>query len=214
MIYRQIVGALVGVMLIGMAVPANATLISNDCGFSGSGDCTLDTVTGFQWLDLTESTSLSFDFVSTQFGSGGQFEGYRYASEAEVFTLFANAGFTNIGATAFTPANFAPYSPFVALLGETCPVACSPSFPDTIGFSDTFMGPNVLFPFVQIDTFQSEGRAFSGTADPSDGNSSIGSWLIRLPTSVPEPASLLLFLVGLASLFAFACSGLSAKQRP
>ncbi len=64
MIYRQIVGALVGVMLIGMAVPANATLMSNDCGFSGPGDCTLDPVTGFQWLDLTESTNLSFKFVS------------------------------------------------------------------------------------------------------------------------------------------------------
>lgn len=213
MIYRQIVGALVGVMLFGMAGTANAVLIANNCGFSGAGDCTLDTVTGLQWLDLTESTNLSFNFVSTQFGSGGQFEGYRYASEAEVFTLFTDAGFTNVGSFTPTIANFAPYAPFVALLGETFPTGGSPF---TFGLSDTLCcsGTGVFSPFVQVSVMELTGVAASSADALDAAEVFLGSWLIRVPTVVPEPASLLLFLVGLASLFAFASSGLSAKQKP
>ena len=128
--------------MMGMAGVADATvittLVADDCGFSATNtqDCTLDTDTLLQWLDLTESTNLSFNFVSIQFGPGGQFEGWEYAVIDDVFTLSINAGFTNVGQVPnplglFTFENLAPYAPFVALLGETEPV----------GFNDRVQQP-------------------------------------------------------------------------
>ena len=52
------------------------------------------TAAGLDWLDLTESDGLSYNYVSSQFGSGGAFEGYRYASSLEVSSLFDAAGGT------------------------------------------------------------------------------------------------------------------------
>lgn len=66
--------------------PAQAILIDN-------GSMTLDTGTGLEWLDLTESINRSFDNVSGQFGAGGDFAGWRHANFAIVSTLFVNAGF-------------------------------------------------------------------------------------------------------------------------
>src|SRR4051794_27118202 len=56
------------------------------------GSITYDPNTGLRWLDVTQSTNRSFNDVSSQFGRGGDFYGYRYATAAEVGTLFMNAG--------------------------------------------------------------------------------------------------------------------------
>lgn len=53
---------------------------------------TQDTRTGIEWLDLTETAGLTFNYVSAQLGAGGAFEGWRYATVDEVEGYFDSAG--------------------------------------------------------------------------------------------------------------------------
>ena len=55
---------------------ANAAIIDN-------GSYTTDTESGLDWLDVTLSINRSYSDVSSQFGSGGDFEGWRYATGIE-----------------------------------------------------------------------------------------------------------------------------------
>lgn len=68
-----------------LSTSVNAALIDN-------GNITTDTETGLDWLDITESTNLSYNYVSSQFGVGGQFEGWRYANTNDMRDYLNHAG--------------------------------------------------------------------------------------------------------------------------
>src|SRR5437879_3733748 len=70
------------------SLPANADILSYGA------NATIDTTTGFVWLDLTQTQNMSFIEVSAQLAQGGQFSGYRYATVPEVETFWADAGLT------------------------------------------------------------------------------------------------------------------------
>ena len=82
--------ALVAVAILG-AQPARAALVEIDLNTPGDGLVTRDTVTRLDWLDLTESTDLSFDQVEADVG-GFISDGWRHATGAEVCALFAAVG--------------------------------------------------------------------------------------------------------------------------
>ena len=91
-----------------LASPASAVLIDN-------GMTTTDTDQNLLWLDLTSSQGRSFDDVSSHFGVGGDFQGWRHATISEVTTLFTNAGF----APPYDGAASAPMLSLIDLLGRT-----------------------------------------------------------------------------------------------
>jgi hypothetical protein len=77
------------VVVCGLCFPnsSSASLIDYDT-------YTEDTETGLDWLDLTQSVDTfpktdvgSYDYISSQFGLGGDFEGWRYATILEVIEL-------------------------------------------------------------------------------------------------------------------------------
>ena len=76
-----------------------------------------------KWLDLTHSTYRTVSDVTTQFGVGGNFEGFRYATRDEIETLWNNAG---IGVdTGATSVNFTPATNLLTdFLGITQPFCC------------------------------------------------------------------------------------------
>ena len=86
MIIKSIVSATCCVLAV-VAFNANAELVDN-------GTVTFDSSTGLEWLDLTETAGLSYNYVKTQLASGGLFEGWAYASLAQVDGLFDSAGGT------------------------------------------------------------------------------------------------------------------------
>ena len=59
------------------------------------GKTTRDTATGLVWLDVTASQSRAYNDVSANLAAGGDFAGYRYATEAEVLRFWNDAGFTD-----------------------------------------------------------------------------------------------------------------------
>ena len=59
------------------------------------GHYTSDTLTGHDWLDLTQTRGVSYEYVASQLGKGGQFEGWAFATREQINAFFSNAGFGN-----------------------------------------------------------------------------------------------------------------------
>jgi len=72
-----------GLFSILLSHGAQATIIDH-------GTYLTDTVSGIDWLDVTASVNMSVNQVSSQFGAGGLFEGWRYASGDEFNQLVGN----------------------------------------------------------------------------------------------------------------------------
>jgi hypothetical protein len=90
---NRLVGAVaIAAAITAAASTASATLTSSDWQNDGDGLLTIDSDTGLQWLDWSHTVNRSYNDVSSQLGDGGEFEGFRYATEAEMRTLYANAG--------------------------------------------------------------------------------------------------------------------------
>ena len=71
------------------------SLVPSSCGGAPNrsvGDCVKDERTGLHWLDWTMSTNRAFSDVNGQFGAGGDFEGFRYATFAELDLLLLGNG--------------------------------------------------------------------------------------------------------------------------
>jgi len=89
MIKSHLLGAVCACLAV-FSFSANAALLSVDLNTSGDGLITRDDSTGLDWLDLTETNNTSRNYVLTQLGSGGLFDGWRYATSAEVVALWAD----------------------------------------------------------------------------------------------------------------------------
>lgn len=77
-----------------MPFGAHAELVSAHYKTLGDGLLTRDTLTGLEWLDVPYSINRSYNDVASQFGAGGDFQGFRYATEAETVSFFQHAGLT------------------------------------------------------------------------------------------------------------------------
>ena len=75
-----------------LTATAGATLTSSDWQNPDDGLLTIDSDTGLRWLDWSYTANRSYNDVFSELGDGGEFEGFRYATEAEMRTLYANAG--------------------------------------------------------------------------------------------------------------------------
>jgi len=181
---------------------------------------TRDPATGLDWLDLTATQNLSFIEVSARFGLGGTFAGYRYATVAEVRTLWQNAGLTN-----------GTYSPEIRegeqyFFAEQYPVAAVENLVRLVGFTWD-MGNGVTQSLGLTSTPYTVGGSYRSYATPqlniygpqNVANALVvqglrdyvaadnyGSWLVRdsaSVTPVPEPQSYATLLAGLGLLGAY-----------
>jgi hypothetical protein len=85
----------------------------------------LDTATNFLWLDATETVGRSVADVSAKLGPGGEFAGFQIATEAQINTLFVNAGLTLTQNVApGSVAEIAAVASFIAIYGDTAPASC------------------------------------------------------------------------------------------
>ena len=211
--------ALIGVTL---CVNVNAAIIDN-------GTFTTDTSTGLDWLDVTASQGRSYDDVGTQFGSGGDFNGWQFATTAQLVTLVVNA--TGLATTEI--AN--PYGyvlsdsdvthDLVTLLGNTCAdTSCTDPYDIRYSYgwvalpADGHQGAGngeiaIIFDYHDyVNGYGSDPTTIFGYGPdyPGDGRHTptsttspgLGSFLVRTSV-VPIPAAAWLFgsaLLGLAGV--------------
>jgi len=152
---------------------------------SGDGLLTFDSTTNLEWLDLTETTGLSFDQVSG--GAGGFIgsQGFRFASLEEVEDLYLAAGVIDFGIEQEfinTPAA----NLLLDLMG--CTEICSETARGAAGLTSTTFQPGThALPFFQLN--EDFGARFlageNGVAD-SSSEAFRGSYLVR---ATPEPSS-------------------------
>ena len=83
MVIKSIIGAACTCLLV-VSFNANASIISVDWKVSDDNSITRDTTSGLDWLDLTETSNRSYNDVSTKFGAGEEFDGWRYANTDEI----------------------------------------------------------------------------------------------------------------------------------
>lgn len=205
---RRYLQTITCIVLITGAAATNAALIDH-------GSYTTDQISGLDWLDLTATRGMSYEEVIGQLSSGQKFEGWRFASRADVTKFWIDAGgvgpFTGLasGSTNWVghlqtlwgktylslyPVNGYLVQGTVAMIDEpssTC-VTCNRTvyLLDNADVSDSSLGDYAEA--IQLNE-----------AYRWQGQTPIGHALIRYTTSpVPEPATLPMFAVGLAMVLA------------
>jgi len=161
----------IGVLCSSLFVmPVSAEIIDN-------GTYTTDTVGGLDWLDLTESTGRSFDYVSTQFGVGGEFEGWRYATGEEFNILINNYTGSTHHINDYTQHYYGDgvLDGLVSLLGNTGS-SSSPYSYGKIGDFHDFDGRIWLSLIVLSNNSSASHSAYTYT---NDGSSNTGNYLVR-----------------------------------
>jgi hypothetical protein len=196
------------IAVVTAACVCSADIITTDLFEPGDQLLTADTVSGLEWLDLTQSAGLSFDAVTG--GAGGWTDlGFSHATNSEIRDLFLQ----------IEPLAPEPFDAFArqdaasrslatqvnALLGPTGSVDTEEF---TLGLSGTFAGVDqVAAPFVSVldpadpdseivvNVFETDPVA-TDAADPASGH-----WLVR---PLPEPSFELLRAASLVTLVTLA----------
>jgi hypothetical protein len=190
-----------------LPLPALATVIELDHPIFGPGSLTMDTSTGLRFLDVPFSANYSFDAISLQLGVGGDFEGFRHATVAELVSLWNAVGIPcpptvdceynegpvggdppNAGADILLPLVGWTQSNDTAFVAEGIVADAGPLAGEH--YRGSLEGGRLRLNHTQV--------GFPGGLPDSHSSTSFGHWLVV----VPEPNSGVLLLTGLLGLLA------------
>lgn len=184
----------IGLVILSYSSNAHATLVDN-------GITTVDTDTGLEWLDLTETYDMTVAQVIPELAPAGLFAGYRLAVIAEVHELMTNAGLpvsTIINGIVSTDIqDIIEANALTALLGNTITPQYGSRY---IGARGHLIDGNQdrVVGFYSRDQSNLYHDYFTGQPHwPGTG-----VWLVR-SVDVPEPGPFALIILGLAG-FVFA----------
>ena len=196
-----------------LSTTANAAIISTDWQVADDNLITQDTSTGLEWLDLTATTRRSYNDVSSKFGAGQEFAGWRYATNAEISGFFDAFGGDSDYYTNWSTQNNGLFDVIAPYWGDT--YCAENGCADGDGYS--YFTTSALY----RDGLQGVGRINDDARDPSltdtmdsiqivccginksTASYEIGAALVRVSV-VPIPSAVWLFGSGLLSLIGFA----------
>jgi len=69
---------------------ANNQVKAASIDFIDNDTYTTDTISGLDWLDVTKSVDQSYNYVSSQFFKGGEYDGWQYATGYEFNSMVTN----------------------------------------------------------------------------------------------------------------------------
>lgn len=162
--------------------PISAQVIEIDSDIFGPGTLTRDTVQGLDFLDLEDTLGRSFQDVSSQLGSGGEFEGFRYATFDEIESLVSNYN------SPATP----PGTPRLTALLDVATILVGADF--STGLSAD-LGPDGGIQIVSIIENTSPRASQTIEAAVDRVSNTTGSFLVTSSSAVPEPNSVSLCAV-------------------
>tara|TARA_R110002072_G_scaffold63634_10_gene158123 strand:- start:3671 stop:4402 length:732 start_codon:yes stop_codon:yes gene_type:complete len=213
------------------ASPAQAVLVSQSDVVFGADSVTLDTNTGLKWLDVNISANRSFNDVSGQLGTGGDFQGWRYATGAEVLNLIVSNTVPLAGSPTPGSLTVGSASDFIVTLGSTFieSVLVSPTTQSNVfgvtgiyagnlpgeyglgsvgmdGVTDTgVFGP--LFQNAQFGVADNVGASPFEDADTQFSDR--GSWLV-----FDDNATVQMSAPGVLAIFGIVIAGIAFSRRP
>ena len=205
MAFKSIISA-VSVTLL--AISFNVTAYSST--ILDQGIYTTDQISGLDWLDLTETNNLSYNYISSQLGAGGIYEGWSYATSLQVADLWSNFGIDlSAGAPTYVSGFLDPnIIEASTLLGNILNEYSSTDFSYgtlgltadlKLGANPEMMGAYLWNPDVSSIYFPID---YTFTT-PYDADLFFGSYLIR-SSVVPIPPAVWLFGSGLIGLIGLA----------
>lgn len=179
---------------------ANATLLSQDYIVGGDGLLTHDSDTGLEWLDLIATNLQSVNSVLGGYGGYIQ-NGFRYATDDEVLALLTHAGITHFDGV-LRVQDWPGTQLFQDLFGITNYI--SPNDPYySWGMTEPDFGYQAAhLVFVATKPFGYAGGAarFESYGQPFSATDTVGSFLVRGVTPIPEPETWMMMVSGLAAL--------------
>lgn len=180
-----------------VALPAQATLLSADLFETNDGLLTIDTETGLEWLDITATRGQSYDSVASGYG-GFMSLGFRFAVVSEVSELYSNAGVI-YQQGGYYAENAAGAALLISLIG--CTINCNFSVATQQGLadSDPFSRTLARAPYVAISSDRTLGFAnlLAATIAKNRGYQEVGSYLVR---PIPEPSTATFLSIGFSVL--------------
>ncbi len=189
--------------------PVHASLVSVDWKNAGDNLLTRDTDSKLDWLDLTETRNMSYVDVISLLGPGGLFEGFSYASNAQVVALWQNYG---IDLAAGAPvASGVPLDPAITTasqqLGNILPQLAPRYEFGTLGLTGEGSVNTMRYVMgAYVDNGGPVNLYVPSGADEIDVSTQTayyGSFLVTA-SPVPVPPALWLFASGLAGLIGLA----------
>ena len=196
----------------------NAGLISASHPVFGDGSLTLDTDQSLYWLSPVQTVGMTYNSVMDLLANDTRYNGFRFASLAELEILYVAAGIPDInvpGDRAYygTPRNVGPVSELQRLTGvtyfsmisgtslfETAGYVGSTFINPTNGRNSVYLGDLIVRSGVPpVDGITAYASAFTkdSALSPNQEYVGVGSWLV---TPVPVPPAWQL-LTGALALF-------------
>jgi len=112
--------SLLSALLLPLSVNASALIPFSNVlvADANDGKITHDVISGLSWLDLTETTGMSYNEVSLELSDGRLFDGYRFATDIEVVALWAH-GNVDLSSLYDTSNKYDDIVDVIGLLGNT-----------------------------------------------------------------------------------------------
>lgn len=180
-----------------IAIAAAANLAAADVTYSaesvhGVGTVVRDDTNNLEFLRLSPNTNISYDdMVANHLSTGGQYEGWRYASRDDIDALFESAGIQYDSGSRISPAS--------TVRSLSLAFGITFTFPDgemARGIFEISPGNIRTFEFGEaydFDKFEDIGYYYVNTIAQDEASEFAGHYLVR---AVPAPGSAALLALG------------------
>ena len=169
--------------------PTSAQIFEVDSAVFGQGALTRDTAQGLDFLDLGGTVGRSFQDVSSQLGSDGEFAGFRYATAAEIMNLVDN--YNSSATPSGTPRLTALLDVSFNLVG----LDFSPGFSADIGPGGGIQLVSITEGFLANNVNRPPDVGLGAEFAIDQVSNTAGSFLVTSSSPVPEPNSVSLCAV-------------------